>query len=140
MDTQGKKIMLLHPMVEGIERMRRYFAGVEDIAIVGLTEGPAIIHNRKDAALVGPDTIRKALEGEKAGYQAIVLSCHGDPNLNSVREAVRIPVIGPMEVAANLPKKSTHTPPVPKFWSIWITTSSLFRKALIVPFTACLLG
>ena len=48
--------------------------------------------------------------------------------------------IGPVAVAAFLPKKFTNTPPVPKFWSIGINTISLLRKACIVLLTQALLG
>ena len=93
--AQGKgngKILVLHPMIQGVEEKVDYFAGVEDVDVVGLSEGPDVLHNREDVALVGPDSIRKAREAEKAGYQAVVMTCHGDPNLYSLREAVRIPV------------------------------------------------
>jgi len=86
-------------MIQGVEEKKDFFAGVQDVDVVGLSEGPDVIHNREDIALAGFDTIRKVKDAEKAGYQAIVMSCHGDPNLYSVREAVRIPVVGIMELA-----------------------------------------
>ncbi len=95
MDT----ILMLHPMVEGVPKYRKFFASQEDIDVIGLTEGPGVIDTRADQALAGLDSIRKAEEAEKAGYKAIVVTCHGDPNLFSLREAVRIPVLGSMQTA-----------------------------------------
>ena len=55
-----------------------------------------------DYALAGLDSVRKAKEAEKQGYGAIVLTCHGDPNLFGLREAVRIPVLGCTQVSMHL--------------------------------------
>lgn len=94
-----EKILVLHPMVEGVPKYRKFFAGQEDLDVVGLSEGPGVIDTRADWALAGPDSIRKVMEAEKAGYKAVVLTCHGDPNLFSLRETVRIPVLGSMQTA-----------------------------------------
>lgn len=104
----AKQIMALHPMVELLESQRDFFAGVEDVEVVALTEGPAIIHNREDVALAGPDSIKKSKQAEKDGYKAICFTCHGDPNLYSIREAVRIPVIGTIEVAMHFCAMLAH--------------------------------
>jgi len=93
------KIMILHPMVQGVQKYRQFFSGQEDIEVVGLDHGPNIIHTRVDQALAGLDSVKKVVDAEKAGYKAIVLTCHGDPNLYSLREAVRIPVLGSMQTA-----------------------------------------
>ncbi len=107
--AQGNgKILVLHPMIQGVEEKVDYFAGIKDVDVVGLTEGPDVLHNREDVALVGPDSIRKAREAEKAGYLAIVMTCHGDPNLYSLREAVRIPVIGIQELSMHFCAMLAH--------------------------------
>jgi allantoin racemase len=107
--TQGNgKILVLHPMIQGVEEKVDYFAGVEDVDVVGLSEGPDVLHNREDIALVGPDSIRKVREAGKAGYQAVVMTCHGDPNLYSLREAVRIPVIGIQELSMHFCAMLAH--------------------------------
>jgi len=93
------KILILHPMIQGVPKYKQFFSGQEDVDVVGLDYGPNIIDTRLDQALAGLDSVKKVVEAEKAGYKAIVLTCHGDPNLYSLREAVRIPVLGSMQTA-----------------------------------------
>jgi allantoin racemase len=97
--AENKKIMVLHSMISGGERKAKFFAGVEDVEVVSLSSGVEVVESRMDHALCSPDAIRKALEAEKDGFKAIVFSCHGDPDLYPMREAVRIPVLGTMQVA-----------------------------------------
>lgn len=99
MNQGDGKILILHPMIQGVDEVKEFFAGVGDVEIVGLSQGVECIHNREDEALVAVESMSKARDAEEAGYQAIVLTCHGDTNLYSIREAVRIPVVGVMEVA-----------------------------------------
>lgn len=63
--------------------------------------GPATIECEVDEALAVPDTIKKAIEAEKAGADAIIIDCMGDPGLHACREAVSIPVIGPCQTATH---------------------------------------
>jgi allantoin racemase len=62
-----------------------------------LEMGPASIESVFDDALCVPDTIRRAVEAERAGADAIVIDCMCDPGLAACREAVRIPVLGPLQ-------------------------------------------
>jgi len=66
-----------------------------------LEAGPASIESEFDEALAIPDTIRLAIEAERAGADAIVIDCMGDPGLASCREAVTIPVLGPCQTAVH---------------------------------------
>jgi allantoin racemase len=95
-------------MIEEGDFFQELFAGQEDVDVVSLTEGPVVSHTRVDYALGGPDSIIKAKEGEKAGYKAIVLTCNGDPNLYPIREAVRIPVLGPSSVSFHFCSMLAH--------------------------------
>lgn len=61
--------------------------------------GPASVESEFDELFSGPDTVIKAIEAEKAGAEAIIIVCMGDPALHQTREAVSIPVIGPGETA-----------------------------------------
>jgi allantoin racemase len=64
-----------------------------------LETGPASVESEFDEALCIPDTIRRAIEAERAGADAIVIDCMGDPGMNACREAVSIPVLGPCQSA-----------------------------------------
>lgn len=59
--------------------------------------GPASIESEFDEALAVPDTIRKAIDAERRGANAIIIDCMGDPGLHACREAVAIPVLGPCQ-------------------------------------------
>jgi allantoin racemase len=48
-----------------------------------------------DEYLLVPHYLKKTIEAEKEGYNAVILSCGSDPGLDAAREAVCIPVIGP---------------------------------------------
>ena len=97
-----EKIMVLHPMCDGADFVQALLAGKGDFDVVSLDKGPRVTRSAMDYALAGPDCVKKAREAEKAGYGAIILTCHGDPNLYSLREAVRIPVLGCTQVALHL--------------------------------------
>lgn len=64
-----------------------------------LDSGPASIECEFDEALSVPDTLRKAIDAEKRGAQAIIIDCMGDPGMHACREVVNIPVLGPCQTA-----------------------------------------
>lgn len=71
-----------------------------------LDRGPASIESELDEALAVPDTVKRAIEAEREGADAIIIDCMGDPGLSACREVVSVPVLGPcqtgMHVAAML--------------------------------------
>jgi allantoin racemase len=100
MTKESTKIMVLSPMasVKLAELPKELFAEADDVTVVALSQGPDIINSRMEQVLAGPDSVRSVKEAEANGYQAVVLACHGDPNLFQLREAVSIPVLGAMQV------------------------------------------
>lgn len=64
-----------------------------------IDHGPASIESEFDEALAIPDTIRKALDAESRGADAVIIDCMGDPGLHACREVVSIPVLGPAQTA-----------------------------------------
>jgi allantoin racemase len=64
-----------------------------------IQQGPASIESEFDEALSVPDTIRKAIDAQRKGANAIIIDCMGDPGLHACREAVTIPVLGPCQTA-----------------------------------------
>jgi len=64
-----------------------------------IDKGPSSIECEYDEALSVPDTLKRAMDAEKAGADAIVIDCMGDPGLKAVREVVSIPVLGPAETS-----------------------------------------
>ena len=49
-----------------------------------------------------PLYIQNSIDAEEEGYDAIIMSCGSDPGIEAIREAVKIPVIGPGNSAMHL--------------------------------------
>lgn len=62
-----------------------------------LDHGPRFIQNAYDDAQAAPDLLRKVIEAERGGADAVVINCSADTALRACREAVSIPVLGPSE-------------------------------------------
>jgi allantoin racemase len=73
-----------------------------------IENGPASIESEFDEALCVPDTIRRAIEAERRGANAIIIDCMGDPGLAACREAVTIPVVGPAQTAMHVASMLGH--------------------------------
>lgn len=74
-----------------------------------LDAGPASIESHFDEALALPDTLAKVLEAERAGADAIVIDCMGDPALEAAREATSTLVLGPGAASMHLAALLGHT-------------------------------
>lgn len=64
-----------------------------------INNGPASIECEFDEAMALPDTLRKIIEAERSGADAIVIDCLADPAVKAAREIVSIPVVGPGETS-----------------------------------------
>ncbi|MEF2070324.1 aspartate/glutamate racemase family protein [Consotaella aegiceratis] len=94
------------------------FRRVEDLEALGgaglivsgsqIDEGPGSIECEFEAAMSVPDTIRKIVEAEREGADAVVIDCMGDPGLRPAREMVRIPVVGPCQAAMHVAAMLGH--------------------------------
>lgn len=67
-----------------------------------LDNGPSSIESAFDEVLCAPDVVRRAIEGERDGVDALVIDCMGDPALQAAREAVDVPVFGPAETSMHV--------------------------------------
>lgn len=70
-----------------------------EITVAHLDEGPSSIESECEEALAVPDFLRKAREAERAGCDAVICDCFGDPGVRAGREVVDIPVVGPGEAS-----------------------------------------
>lgn len=103
------KLYILLPILhdEALEKVTR-----EEIAsavspgtefkVDALEMGPASIETYLDEEVAAPWIVEKAIRADKAGYDAIIIDCMGDPAIHSVREAVRKPVVGPLMATTSL--------------------------------------
>lgn len=80
----------------------------DQLEVVFLDSGPASIESEFDEAVAVPDTIAKAIQAEKNGASAIMINCMGDPGVKPCREAVSIPVLGPLETACHIAASLGH--------------------------------
>ncbi len=91
------KIHIITPVVHEFDTLKdlRHLeeSGLE-LSHSNLEAGTISIESGYDEVFAGPDTVLKAIEAEKAEADAIVINCMGDPALEAVQEAVRIPVLG----------------------------------------------
>jgi allantoin racemase len=70
------------------------------VDIYGLEKDPekstiGVIQSAYDAAIEVPKILKCAIKAEKEGYQALIISCGGDPGVEPLREIVNIPIIPP---------------------------------------------
>jgi allantoin racemase len=90
------------------EKILRTIAGPEtQIDIFGLEEEPeeshlGTIQSSYEASLSTVEDLGCAMAAEKAGYQAVIIPCGGDPGIAPLREVLEIPVVPPGSSAKHL--------------------------------------
>ena len=90
-------------MTDGIARTAREAAGPgSTVLAVTSAMGPASVESHYDEALAVPGVLAAVRDGERAGADAHVIACFGDPGLAAAREAAAGPVVGIAEAAAHL--------------------------------------
>jgi allantoin racemase len=78
------------------------------ISMVSLEKGPASVESIYEDALAVPGVLRRALEAEKDGIDAVLINCMNDPGLESTREVVSIPVVGAAQASMLLASLLAH--------------------------------
>jgi allantoin racemase len=105
-----------------VERRRgllvEYAAPGTEVGVEDVPSGPASIESMYEEYLSIPATVRRAIELEQEGWDAIVLGCYGDPGLDAFRELISIPIVGPGEATALVAASLGH-----RFSIITITES-----------------
>jgi allantoin racemase len=97
------------------------------LSSVMLEEGPSSIESIFEESLAIPGVVKKTLEAEKSGIDAVVINCMNDPGLESAREAVSIPVVGPAQSSMLLASLLSH-----KFSVISTAARDVFPVELLV--------
>jgi allantoin racemase len=72
------------------------------VDITDIEGGPPSIESAYEEYLSVPETVQKAVQAEKEGFDGVILGCFGDPGLAALREMVDIPVVGPGETAMHV--------------------------------------
>lgn len=94
--------------LERREKILRSIAGTDTrIDVFGLEKDPershlGTIQSSYEASLSTVGDLECAVEAEKAGYDAVIIPCGGDPGVAPLREVLRIPVVPPGSTAKHL--------------------------------------
>jgi len=99
------KILVIDPIVkseitESIDKTWLKKKSVDvDLDFISLKNGPSFIETEEHEKLALPDLLRVVKDGEKQGYNAIIINCFGDPGLDEARKTVNVPVVGAGEAS-----------------------------------------
>jgi len=74
----------------------------DNVEVSVIEEGPSQLITPYHKAMAVPGLLRLARQAERSGANAILIDCMDDPGLDAAREALDIPVIGPMQASAFL--------------------------------------
>lgn len=79
-----------------------------EISVALPDKGPASIESWYDVGVAVPGVVRRIVEAEKDGVDAVIIDCVLDAGLDAAREMVSIPVIGPGETAMHVAAMLGH--------------------------------
>jgi allantoin racemase len=82
--------------------------GGTEIEIRHLDDCPRNLDYFVPKHLVETEIIRAAVAAERDGFDALVIGCCYDPALEQAREALQIPVVGPLEASVSLAHMFGH--------------------------------
>ncbi len=92
----------------GLEQYSPAARSDTEISVALLDKGPASIESRYDVGVAVPAVVRRVVEAEKDGVDAVIIDCMLDAGLEASREMVSIPVIGPGETAMHVAAMLGH--------------------------------
>jgi allantoin racemase len=92
----------------GLEQYSAAARPETELSVALLDTGPASIESRYDLGLTVPGVVKKVVEAERDGIDAVVIDCMLDAGLEASREMVSIPVIGPGETAMHVAAMLAH--------------------------------
>ncbi|MCS7126734.1 MAG: aspartate/glutamate racemase family protein [Aigarchaeota archaeon] len=65
-----------------------------ELHVENLEEGPRYIESELDVVSAAPHVVKKVVEAEEKGFDAVVINCFDDPGLDAAREKVSILTLG----------------------------------------------
>lgn len=84
------------------EQLKEELGGLVELETRIVEGGSESIECFYDSALATPYILKTALQGERDGFDAVVLDCFLDPALSECRELLRIPVVGACQSSCSL--------------------------------------
>ena len=107
------KILIINPnsdleMTEAIQRTAENFSGGDFEVICKPTPGaPKFIETYEDEIKTAPGMIQLVRENEDK-FDAFIIACHDDPNLDVMKEITRKPVVGIAEASMKIASMLGH--------------------------------
>jgi allantoin racemase len=107
------KILIMNPnsdekMSEAIQKTAHAFVrGTYDVVCMPTPGAPSFIETYEDQVRAAPGMIQLVKEHEHA-YDAFVVACHCDPNLDVMKEITRKPVVGIGEASMKIASMLGH--------------------------------
>ena len=101
------RILIINPnsdpgMTEAIQESAEAFArGEFEVVTLATPEAPRFLETYEDEVRSGPGMLKVLRENEEA-FDAFVIACHSDTNLNAAKEVTAKPVIGIGEASMKL--------------------------------------
>ena len=77
--------------------LRRLAAPGTEVEITDVPEGPSSIESAYEEYLSVPGSLQKVQEAARAGMDAAIIGCFGDPGVDAARELAEMLVVGPAE-------------------------------------------
>lgn len=96
------KIMLINPdsgmneedLKKRCNILSEYCGEDVELHMECITESNYCLDSMFEAVMISPEIVKRAIQAEKDGYDAIVLYCFSDPALEACQEVLTIPVVG----------------------------------------------
>ena len=107
------KILIINPnsdpeMTAAIQSAAEYFAAEDFEAVTKLTpEAPSFIETYEDQVKAAAGMIQLVRDNESQ-YDAFIIACHCDPNLDTIKEITKKPVVGIGEASMKLATMLGH--------------------------------
>lgn len=107
------KILIINPnsdlkMTEAIQKTVNDFANGDYEVECKLTpEAPKFIETYEDELLAAPGMIQLVRENENS-FDAFIIACHDDPNLDTIKEITKKPVVGIGEASMKMASMLGH--------------------------------
>jgi len=126
------KILILNPnsdleMTEAIQKTAENFAAGEfEVLCKPTPDAPHFIETYEDEIKAAPGMIRLIRENED-NFDAFIIACHCDPNLDLMKEITKKPVVGIGEASMKIASMLGH-----RFSVISITKHSIPHKEALV--------
>ena len=108
------KILIINPnssaeMTTAIHKNAAEFAGDEMEVVTVPTPGTSpFIATYEDHAVAAPGMVKLLREGEDV-YDAFIIACHGDPNIDLMKEITTKPVVGIAEASMKMATMLGHS-------------------------------